>query len=79
MNYSKVGHQSSPIQNCRAILGSNKEVVQDLLSAGALVDIPDSSGQTAFHAACAVGDMEIARMIFYKTANMNIKDIRSYS
>ena len=43
------------------------------------MDIPDSSGQTAFHTACAVGDVEIARMIFYKTPNMNTKDIRSYS
>ena len=40
------------------------------------MDIPDSSGKTALHVACQAGDLEIARMVFHKTSNMQLKDLR---
>ena len=40
------------------------------------MDIPDSSGKTALHVACQAGDLEIARMVFRKTSNMQLKDLR---
>ena len=40
------------------------------------MDIPDSSGKTALHVACQAGDLEIARMVFHKTSNIQLKDIR---
>ena len=60
----------------RAILHTKKGVIEDLLSTGAEVDIPDSFGKTALHAACQAGDEEIARMILGKTSNIFIKDLR---
>ena len=60
----------------RAILGVKKDAVKSLLSAGAEVDIPDSCGQTALHAACLAGDLEIVQRVLSKTVNIHLKDLR---
>ena len=54
-------------------------MAEDLISAGADVDIGDTVGQTALHAACRVGDEKIARIILDKTTNIHVKDFRFYT
>ena len=54
-------------------------MAEDLISAGADVDIADTAGQTALHAACRVGDEKIARIILHKTTNIQVKDFRFHT
>ena len=62
----------TPLHN--AVQVSNKEAVTELISSGALVDIPNISGLTALHTVCQTGETEIARMIFCKAPDLRVKN-----